>query len=429
MDRRAVDVQRDQGRRSRVIPRGKIDIGWSDLLHGLAACLGPANREEEERRVEALWSPRGDALVCLSVRSGFDLLLSALDYPAGSEILVSAINIRDMVRVVREHDLVPVPVDLDMETLSLKPESLERGVGPRTKALLVAHLFGDQMPLEPAAAFARKHDLLLVEDCAQSFTGRQYRGHSASDVSMFSFGPIKTATALGGALLRVRDERLRARMKEIQSGYPLQTREYFLRRIGRFALVKLALSRAAFTLLCETCRLLRKNHDDVINLAIRGFHGPRLLDNLRKQPSPALLALLARRIGRFDEGRITRRVESAKELISLAPALPRPGASAARHSFWTFPILSPEPDRLVQSLSERGFDATRGAWSLCAVPAPEGREGATADEAAATMSRIVYLPSWPAIRRAELPRLARAVEDAEAEGPAVEASPRQIPTS
>ena len=412
-----------------MIPRGQIDIGWADLLHGLAACLRQGDREEVERRVEALWSPEGDALVCLSVRSGFDLLLSALDYPAGSEILVSAINIRDMVRVVQEHDLVPVPVDLDMETLSLKPGSLERAVSPRTKAILVAHLFGDQMPLGPVAAFAQERGLLLVEDCAQSFTGRQYRGHPASDISLFSFGPIKTATALGGALLRVRDEGLRARMKGIQSGYPLQSRRYFLRRVVRFAMVKLALCRPAFTLLCETCRLLGRSHDDVINLAVRGFHGPRLLDNLRKRPSRPLLSLLERRLGRFDEGRITRRVESAGALIDLAPALPRPGAAAARHSFWTFPILSHQPDRLVERLWARGFDATRGAWSLCAVPAPESHEGWIPTEATEAMSRIVYLPSWPAIRRRELQRLARAVADGEEEGSAVEPSSRQLRAS
>jgi hypothetical protein len=56
--------------------------------------------------VENLWSPAIDALVCLSVRSGLDLLLSALQYPKG-QILVSTVTIRDMVRIIEHHGLVP----------------------------------------------------------------------------------------------------------------------------------------------------------------------------------------------------------------------------------------------------------------------------------------------------------------------------------
>ncbi|HCK72012.1 MAG TPA: aminotransferase DegT, partial [Planctomycetaceae bacterium] len=51
--------------------------------------------------------------MCLSVRTGFDLLFQALNLPAGSEVLVSALTIDGMLRVIEEHDLVAVPVDLD----------------------------------------------------------------------------------------------------------------------------------------------------------------------------------------------------------------------------------------------------------------------------------------------------------------------------
>jgi len=49
---------------------------------------------------------------------------------------------------------------------------------------------------------------------------------------------------------------------------------------------------------------------------------------------------------------------------------PRPGSDADFHSYWTFPIRSANPDELVRKLWARGFDATCGAWSLYAVPAP-----------------------------------------------------------
>ena len=55
--------------------------------------------------------------MCLSVRSGWDLLLHVLAWPAGSEVIVSAITHPDMIRILRAHGLVPVPVDVDLDTL------------------------------------------------------------------------------------------------------------------------------------------------------------------------------------------------------------------------------------------------------------------------------------------------------------------------
>ena len=139
------------------------------------------------------------------MRTGFDLWLQSLALPPGSEVLVSAITIRDMVRIIEAHGLVPVPVDVNPEDLSVNVESLRRAVSPRTRAILVAHLFGTRPPLEPILEIARQHNLLVAEDCAQAFAGRHFTGHPEADISMFSFGSIKTATALGGAIVRVRD--------------------------------------------------------------------------------------------------------------------------------------------------------------------------------------------------------------------------------
>ena len=238
-----------------MIPRGRLDIGWRDLAAAAAACLVSRSRVTLERRVEQAWSRDEDALVCLSVRSGLDLLLTALRYPKGSEVLVSAVTIRDMVRVIEHHGLVPVPVDVDTQTLGVKMESLRRARSPKTRAVLVAHLFGSRTSLEAVSAFAREHGLLLVEDCAQAFTGLDQRGDPASDVALFSFGPIKTATALGGAVLAFRDRELLARTRALQEACVVQPRREFAKRVLRFAVVKALLHRAPFTLFCAACRL------------------------------------------------------------------------------------------------------------------------------------------------------------------------------
>ena len=166
--------------------------------------------------------------VCLSVRTGLDLVLKALELPVGSEVLISAMTIPDMVRILKHHGLVPVPLDLRARDMSPQVELLENGLTPKTKAILVAHLLGGRFDMIPFVEFAKRHGLCLLEDCGQAFEGDRYHGHDEADVSMFSFGPIKTATALGGGLLRVKNEDLRQRIRTRQFEYPVQSSWFFL---------------------------------------------------------------------------------------------------------------------------------------------------------------------------------------------------------
>ena len=140
--------------------RKRVDMSWFDLNYALMRCSVP--QRSRRTQIEDNWSARDDALVCLSVRTGFDLLLQAMKLPAGSEVLMSALTIEGMVRIVREHGLVPVPVDVDIDTLAPSIDALRRGVSSRTRLVVVAHLFGGQVDLAPVKEFAREHDLLTV---------------------------------------------------------------------------------------------------------------------------------------------------------------------------------------------------------------------------------------------------------------------------
>jgi perosamine synthetase len=193
----------------RLYARHRLDISTGDLLYGLMSCVWADRRSLlQDASVASRLGDRG--LVCLSVRTGLDLLLEALALPAEDEVIVSAITHPDILRIIESHGLVVVPADLDTETLAPRRESLEAALSNRSRLLLVAHLFGGHVDLAYPANFARDNGLLLVEDCAQSFRGPEGMGQSEADVSMYSFGQIKTSTALGGAILRVEDPSLLA---------------------------------------------------------------------------------------------------------------------------------------------------------------------------------------------------------------------------
>lgn len=182
------------------------------------ACFCGRDRTKAVQKVETYWGQDDDTIASYSVRSGFDLLLQALELDEGDEIIFSALNIKGMMKVVHRLGLVPVPADLDIDYFGPRLETLEAAITPKSKVLVVAHLFGSRIDMVPIVAFARKHNLILVEDLPQAFDGHAYPGAREADVKMFSFGPLKTATALNGALIRVNDEKLRNRMRDLLKG-------------------------------------------------------------------------------------------------------------------------------------------------------------------------------------------------------------------
>jgi perosamine synthetase len=391
-----------------MIPRQGLDICWSDLLFALQACLRGTSADSIQRRLEAAWSPGYESVACLSVRSGFDALLATVDWPRGSEVLVSAATIRNMPELIREHGFVPVPVDVDFQTLTIDPVSLARAITPRTKAILAAHLFGSRMPMSPILDIARQQNLLVIEDCAQAFAADGYRGDAQSDVSLSSFGPIKTATALGGGILRFRDRELGRRVREHTRQWRAQSNRQFISRVAKYCLLVMLSWRPIFSFWTSILRLAGIDYDAVISRSVRGFGGSGLLAKIRRQPSAALLALLERRLKTYSQQRIGERRQIALQALKLLPYVTIPGRDNPSHTFWVFPILCEEPEELRQHLIACGFDATRGASSMSVVE-PRDATHQRAIHAERELARLLYLPVYPGVAVADLERLAEAI--------------------
>jgi perosamine synthetase len=357
-------------------PRKQLDIGWSDLAFGFFQVVAARSRPAEREVVGPDWVPPEETILTLSVRSGLDLLLTALELPAGSEIIVSAVTIPDMVRIVEHHGLVPIPVDVDGRTLQPVIEHLERSITPRTRAILVAHLFGTHIDMGPVIESARQHDLLVIEDCAQAFVGSAYGGHPDSDCALFSFGPIKTATALGGAVIRVRDAVLCSRMRDLQSAYPIQTRSAYLKRLLKYATFRMLCKPFNYGLLVRTLGMLGIDHDRALANAAHSFGASDFLRQLRRQPSTPLLRMLGRRINcleRYGAARLRRRAMRGDQLSQAVDVGMVVGHENLSHTYWVVPVRVANPEAVLAALRAAGFDATARS-SLIVVPSPDAAQ-------------------------------------------------------
>lgn len=141
---------------------------------------------------------------CTGVANGLDALvlaLQALDLQVGDEVIVPANTyIATIIAIVRL-GLKPILVEPCLHSYNIDPGKIQASITKRTRAILVVHLYGKSCDMDPILDICAKHELRLIEDCAQSH-GSTYKGKMTGtfgDFGCFSFYPTKNLGALGDA--------------------------------------------------------------------------------------------------------------------------------------------------------------------------------------------------------------------------------------
>ena len=141
---------------------------------------------------------------CIGVASGLDALIISLEclkLPKGSDVLVPSNTYIASILAIVKVGLHPVLVEPDEKTCNINPDLLESKLTPKTKAVLVVHLYGKSCEMDKICNFCKKYNLKFVEDCAQSHGAKfcQKMTGSFGDAGAFSFYPTKNLGALGDA--------------------------------------------------------------------------------------------------------------------------------------------------------------------------------------------------------------------------------------
>jgi dTDP-4-amino-4,6-dideoxygalactose transaminase len=378
-------------------PRHYLDISTRYLiLSASGASAGSDALTEIESAEKDIGS---DALVTLSVRSAWDLALTALDFPKGSEVIMSAVTIPDMQRIAEAHGLVVIPVDLDPATMAPRLDLYDRAFSDRTCVVMLAHLLGGSFDVTEYANIADLHGVPLIEDRAQAFVGPHDWGSRRALISLYSFGSIKTCTALGTAVTIVRDAKLRARMQEIQSRWSFQDPSTFARKAAKYLAVQGFRSPQFYAAIANVAARGDCGLDGFISRTVKGFRATsteNLLALLRQRPSGPQVALLRKRLDSFDGKRLFARAERGELLMrELSLVCESLGEDQPRRTHWLLAIAVRDPRGLIARLRAAGFDATQGATTIGALDAPPDRKAFDPVEIRSAMSNAVFLPAYP----------------------------------
>lgn len=139
---------------------------------------------------------------CVGCANGLDALrlsIRALGLGLGDEIIVPANTYIASILAVSDNGCTPVFVEPNLHTYNIDVERIESAITPRTKAILVVHLYGQAVEMQKVWELAKKYNLAIIEDCAQAH-GAIYKGRRVGvlgDVAGFSFFPGKNLGALG----------------------------------------------------------------------------------------------------------------------------------------------------------------------------------------------------------------------------------------
>ncbi len=347
----------------------EIDAAIAAVLDGNRYILGPQTQAFEQEFAAYL-----GVRYASGVGSGTEALhiaTRACGLGPGDEIITVAHTAVATVAAIEWAGATPVLVDIDPATYTIDPARIEKAITPRTKAVIPVHLYGGAANLNPIVDLARRHDLKVIEDCAQAH-GARYASRdrvvgSFGDAACFSFYPTKNLGAIGdGGLVATNDPTIAENLHLL--------REYGWRE--RYV-------------------------SEVAGWNTR-------LDELQA-------AILRVKLRHLDEDNEKRRGLAAIYDEQLAGVVTIPIEPAnTRHVYHLYVIRHPRRDALMSYLHERGIGtAIHYPVPIHLQPAYRGRLGnaGSLPETEKAAREIVSLPMYPELSADEARRVTQAIRE------------------
>ena len=187
-----------------------IDSGW-------ISSEGPFVKKFEDSFAARVGRRHGVAVS--NGTAALDIAVKSLGIGPGDEVILPTFTIISCVNQIIQSGATPVLVDSDIKTWNMNVNQIEDKITRRTKAIMVVHIYGLPVDMNPILDIARKHDLKIIEDAAEMH-GQTYRGKpcgSFGDISIFSFYANKHITTGEGGMIVTDDDVLAEKCKSLRN--------------------------------------------------------------------------------------------------------------------------------------------------------------------------------------------------------------------
>lgn len=360
-----------------------------------------------------------------SGRSALQMGLKALNLPKGSEVLLQGFSCVVVANSIRFAGLKPVFVDINQNSFSIDIDDLQKKITPETKAIILQNLFGIPDKVDKIQILAKKHRLMIVEDCAQAL-GATYRGKKLGQFgkfAFFSFGRDKVISSTFGGMLITKDKNLANNIKKNyqQLEFP-----------NRFWIFKQLLHPIIFSLIVSTYFYLSIGKFSLGKIILFGLQKMKLLDfpvkkeekegkSITDYPKrlPNALAELAleqiKKLNKFNKKRIKiaqyyfKHLKNKKSLQLFKLNQLKEGI------YLRFPVIADSPKKLIEFCKKRKI--ILGNW-YDNVIAPKGTnlkkvgyKPGSCPRAEALCQNIINLPTSPKMSIIDAKRVINCLRD------------------
>ena len=235
---------------------------------------------KEDEEFEKTFAKYCDSKYCVGAGNGLDALmlaLKALDIKQGDEVIVPSNTYIATALAVTYVGATPVFVEPDIRTFNIDPNNIERVISEKTKAIMPVHLYGQPCDMDPIMEIAKKHNLYVIEDCAQAH-GATYKGKvigSFGNAAGFSFYPGKNLGALGDAGATITNDEDLAKKVRALGNYGSDYKYHHIMQGNNSRLDEL---QAAF-LSAKLAHLPRMNEERrrIANMYLEGINNPEVI--------------------------------------------------------------------------------------------------------------------------------------------------------
>jgi len=205
-------------------------------LEGDNHAFGPNCTALEEEF--AKWNGNRYAITTNSGTAALHMGVAACGCGAGDEVIVPAYSWSSSATCVLQHNCIPVFVDIDFDTMNIDVGRIGAAITPRTKAIIVVHLHGLPVEMEPVLAIAKRHGLKVIEDACQAH-GARYKGRKVGrwgDCAAFSFNQNKCLCSGEGGMFVTDDEEMLRKAQPLwsfgETRPPSESRDYHAYAMG-----------------------------------------------------------------------------------------------------------------------------------------------------------------------------------------------------
>jgi len=304
-----------------------------------------------------------NSLALGSCRSGFALIIDALGIKNGDEVILPAFNLSAFPKILKLKGIKPIFNDIDEETFNIDTNKIEANITPKTKAIVAVHLFGNVCDMDRIMYIAKKHNLYVIEDCANAFMARYKNSNVGTygNVACFSLGHSKDIPTFGGGVVITNDNTLNLSMRDRYD------KEYVFPRVGD--MIKVFIKNIVLKVTTSKYVFLLCVYPIVLLFSLFGFD---IVGHIIEEDDLMITKISKKRFTNF-QARIgidklnennrkqAKRVEIArafnKALSSFDNVTAAKVIEGGSHAYWNYPMLFDQRLFLVNQLLRYGIDA------------------------------------------------------------------------